>query len=473
MGEGVQPYQLSVTELLNSMREKQLSPLELMHSYQQRIREVNPSVNAFAFQFPEQALTQARAAEQLYQRGDYLPLSGLAAAIKDETYIKGQITTNGSYCLADAVATTTDPVPQALMDNGAIVHGRTTTPECSTAAVTWSDIWGVSRNPWNTSITCGGSSGGSAIAVASGMASFANGTDIGGSLRIPAAFCGLFGYKPPHGKVAEIAPFNIDPYCHHGLLTRQLADLETLYPFIRGSHWGDSHSFVPDALPDNRPLTSLRVAVSQDLGFYAVEEDIRANLMQSARLLERAGVAVELVELDWDEQVIQTAKVHQRALMGMFLRKNLDTPENRPKMTSYLRWYLDKVACLSVEDIFEANLHVCRMWDALAVVFKDYDLLLCPTLATTKVPAEFDYSCDQISIGGKQVDANKGWFMTYPFNTLGQCPVLSMPNGICANGVPSSLQIVGHPYKEQEIFTLARLLNQLHPKLPAPSFSSN
>ncbi|ALS99747.1 hypothetical protein AT746_16720 [Lacimicrobium alkaliphilum] len=151
----MQPYQLSVTELLNSMREKQLSPLELMRSYQQRIRDVNPSVNAFAFQFPEQALAQAKAAEQLYQRGDYQPLSGLAAAIKDETYIKGQITTNGSYCLADAVATTTDPVPQALMDNGAIVHGRTTTPECSTAAVTWSDIWGVSRNPWNTAITCG------------------------------------------------------------------------------------------------------------------------------------------------------------------------------------------------------------------------------------------------------------------------------------------------------------------------------
>ncbi|WP_088330063.1 amidase [Lacimicrobium sp. SS2-24] len=468
----MQPYQLSVIELLNRMRDKKLSPSELMQSYHQRIKQVNPAVNAFAFQFPEQALEQAKQADALYQQGQYQPLSGLAVAIKDETYIQGQITTNGSHCLANAVATSTDPVPQALMRHGAIVHGRTTTPECSTAAVTWSDIWGISRNPWNTDITCGGSSGGSAIAVASGMASFANGTDIGGSLRIPAAFCGLFGYKPPHGRVAEIAPFNIDPYCHHGLLTRELADLEYLYPFIRGSHWGDSHSFIPDAIGQNRPLTSLKVAISPDLGFYAVEPDIRANLMHSAKLLEQAGVAVDVVELDWDEQVIQTAKVHQRALMGMFLRKNLDTPENRPKMTSYLRWYLDQVACLSVEDIFEANLHVCKMWDALASVFRNYDVLLCPTLATTRVPADFDYSQDTISVDGKQVDANKGWFMTYPFNTLGQCPVMSMPNGMCDNGVPSSLQIVGHPYQEQEVFTLARLLEQLHGPLPAPQFKT-
>ncbi|GAB3020579.1 amidase [Bowmanella dokdonensis] len=467
----MQPYQLSATQLLEMMRQRELSPVELMQSYQQRINQVNDKVNAFAFEFPQQALAAARQAEQDYISGHARRLSGLAVAIKDETYIAGQITTNGSLCLKDAVAQSTDPAPAALMAEGAIVHGRTTTPECSTAAVTWSRIWGVSRNPWNLALTCGGSSGGSAIAVASGMASFANGTDIGGSLRIPAAFCGLYGYKPPHGRVAEIPPFNIDPYCHHGLLTRSLDDLQRIYPLMTGPNWIDSHSFVPRDKSPARSLSSLRVAVSSNLGFYQVDQDIRANLEQSALHLQQAGVAVEFVDLDWDDQVIETAKIHQRALMGMLLRRNLDKPENRPLFTPYLAWYLDRVAELSADDIFEANLHVCRMWEALAKVFKRFDALICPTLATTRIAADFDYSQHQVEINDQVVDANKGWFMTYPFNTLGQCPALSMPNGFCQTGVPSSLQIVGRPYQEQTLFTLAEALSHYHDWARWPPFN--
>ena len=144
--------------------------------------------------------------------------------------------------------------------------------------------------------------------------------------------------------------------------------------------------------------------------------------------------------------------------MGLLLRRQFGKPEQRAKMTPYMQHYLAQVDSLTPEQMLDANLYLCQMWDALAKVFKHYDLLLCPTVATTDIRPDFDYSRHQISVDGKPVDANKGWFMTYPFNSLSQCPVLAMPNGFCDNGVPSSLQIVGQPYQEGDVFAVAQLL---------------
>ncbi|SNY56625.1 Asp-tRNAAsn/Glu-tRNAGln amidotransferase A subunit [Arsukibacterium tuosuense] len=455
------PIYLPLTEQLRQFASGQLSPLTLMQQSLQRVERHNPALNAFNFLFADTALAQAEQAGQAYQQGTAGKLCGLPLAIKDETYIKGQITTNGSRCLADFVAKDTDPPAQRLLDAGAIILGRTTTPEFSTSAVTWSDLWGVSRNPWNPAITCGGSSGGSAIAVASGMASFANATDIGGSVRIPAAFCGLYGYKPPHGRVAEISPYNIDLYCHHSILTRSLDDLRYVYPLLRGADWRDSHSFVPDTNPGlqpRKPVRQLKIAVSANLGFYPLAPDIRRELTRSADALRAQGLQVDEVELNWDRRVIDTAKIQQRALMGLLLKRQFGSAAQRAKMTPYMQHYLAQVDTLTPELMLDANLYLCQMWDALATVFKQYDLLLCPTLATTDIRPDFDYSQHQVSVDGKAVDANKGWFMTYPFNSLSQCPVLSMPNGFCDNGVPSSLQIVGQPYQEGDVFAVAQLL---------------
>jgi len=295
------------------------------------------------------------------------------------------------------------------------------------------------------------------------MCSFANGTDIGGSIRIPAAMCGVYGYKPPHGRVAEISPYNIDPYCHHSLITRTLDDLLLTYPYIKGPHWQDSHSFIPDVNPQLTPtkhIKQLKIAISVDLGFYQVDEDIKANLLKTAKVLEQAGAIVELVDINWDKQVMQTAKVHQRALMGQMLKREYSDSEKFELLTPYVQNYLDNVSKTTLEDVLDANIHACKMWDELAKVFKDYDLLICPTVATSNIAADFDFSTDNVFINEQQVDANKGWFMTYPFNTLGQCPVLAMPNGFCLNGVPSSIQLVGRPYQEEHIFIVAKLLEQ-------------
>ncbi|MDU0113229.1 amidase [Psychrosphaera aquimarina] len=451
---------LSTTEILAGYRNKTLTPSKVMASYKAQYEAINDKVNAFSFTFFDDAIESAKLADLAYNNDEYQALTGIAVAIKDETYIEGQITTNGSLLLSDFVATSTDPVARRLIDNQAIIHGRTCTPEFSVASTTWTKLWGVSRNPWNTDITCGGSSGGSAIAVATGMCSFANGTDIGGSIRIPAAFCGLYGFKPAHGRVPEIIPYNIDPYCHHGLLTRTVDDLIYGYNLIKGADWEDSHSFVPDSQAVTKPLSELKVAVSKNLGFYQVEQDVLDALDNTVNQLKQAGVQVEYVDLDWDERVIETAKIHQRQNMGLLLRRSWAKPENKTLMNSYTNWYLDKVEELTPNDILDANLYLCKMWEEISPIFKQYDLLLCPTLATTNIPADYDYSKDKVEINGKQVDPNKGWFMTYPFNTLGQCPVLAMPNGFCDNGVPSSVQLVGRPYQDEAIFTLAKYLSE-------------
>ncbi|WP_221932903.1 amidase [Thalassotalea sp. PS06] len=456
----------SATQLLSMFRDKTLSPVEVLTSYQQQIAKVNHKVNAFTSTDFDDAEKNAKQAEDTYANGLWAPLSGLQLAIKDETYILGQPMTNGSVLLKDNISTTTDPAAERLLAANASIIGRTTTPEFSASSVTWSHLWGVSRNPWNLDITCGGSSGGSAIAVASGMCSFANGTDIGGSIRIPAAMCGVYGYKPPHGRIAEISPYNIDPYCHHGVLARSVDDVLLGYGQMKGPHIQDSHSYLPDnfsqmtELPD---VKGLRIAVSLNLGFYQVEQDILDNLLASAKLLEQAGAIVDFIDIDWDEQVIQTAKVHQRSLMGKLMLRDYGAAHLRQQLTPYVQQYLDKVEQTTLDDVFDANQHLCVMWDKIAPVFATYDVLLCPTVATTKVPADFDYSKDDIRINLKQVDANKGWFMTYPFNSLGQCPVLAMPNGMCDNQVPSSLQIVGGPYQEAPVFAVGKYLESAQP----------
>lgn len=188
---------LTAEQALRCFRNRELSPVELMTAVINRTETVEPAINAFSFTYFEEALAAAQTAEKRYRDGTARPLEGIPLAVKDESYIEGQITTNGSLLLKDNVANSTSIIIQRLLDAGAIVHARTTTPEFSVAVFTWSKLWGVTRNPWNLAITPGGSSGGSAASLAAGTTTLATGSDIGGSIRVPASLCGLVGYKAP------------------------------------------------------------------------------------------------------------------------------------------------------------------------------------------------------------------------------------------------------------------------------------
>ncbi len=447
---------LDACEVLKHYKSGMISPVEVLQAHIERYQQVGAEVNPFTQSMFERALQQARAAEQAYQRKKARPLEGVITAIKDETYIRGEVTTNGSRLLQNNVADITDPVPERLLAAGSIFHARTATPEFSVASYTWSDLWGVTRNPWNTDITPGGSSGGSAAALAAGLCTIANGTDMGGSVRIPAAQCGVVGLKASHGRIPEIPPYNVDPYVHHGMLTRSVRDMVLLYNLISGPHPVDLMSQMAKEPVASVPLDlrGLKIALSLDLGFFSLDDDVRSNTLAYAETLRGLGADVELVTLDWDARCIRTAQIHQGAQMGHMLRKKYDRAEYHDQLTSYVKHYFSLSSAASPQRILEANDYAQHMWQALEKVFQTYDFLLCPTVCSTRVPADFDYSRDTLEIDGVAVDPVKGWFMTYPFNTLSRCPVLSVPSGFAANGVPTGVQLVGHPYADTRLLQL-------------------
>ncbi|WP_237063645.1 amidase [Microbulbifer zhoushanensis] len=434
-------------------RKRAISPVEVIRAQSRRIEELGPGINAFTDRYLDRAMAGARRAEAAYMNGSARQLEGISTAIKDETYLHGEVTTNGSRLLEHNLADVTDPVPERLEAAGATFCGRTTTPEFSVAAYTWSDLWGVTRNPWNHLVTPGGSSGGSAAALAAGFCTLANGTDMGGSLRIPAAMCGLVGLKASFGRIPEIPPYNVDPYVHHGMLTRSVRDTLLAYNLVSGPHPVDLMSQLPKevVVADPLDLRGVRAGLSLDLGFYPLERDVRQNTLAFADMLRRMGAEVDTVSPGWDDRCIHTAQVHQGAQMGHMLREKFDRPECHEQLTSYARHYFALSRAAMPAAILEAHTYAQVMWESLERIFRDCDFILCPTVCTTRVPADFDYSRDSISIDGHQVDPVKGWFMTYPFNTLSRCPVLSMPSGLAQNGVPTGVQLVGRPYADAAV----------------------
>ncbi|MEX0304910.1 MAG: amidase family protein, partial [Leisingera sp.] len=213
---------LSATEALTLFKDHALSPVELARAVIARAEETEPAINALSYRYFEQALEQAKRAEKAYLGRGARPraLEGLCIAVKDSGHIAGLPTSAGSLLTSDVPQPAASPVNSRILQAGGIVHARSTTPEFSCATVTHSRRWGVTRNPWNTAMTPGGSSGGAAAALAAGSATLASGSDIAGSIRIPASCCGVAGYKPPRGRNPVDAPFNLDPYCHTGPMAR-------------------------------------------------------------------------------------------------------------------------------------------------------------------------------------------------------------------------------------------------------------
>ncbi len=447
----------SATELLVAFRRCELSPVDVLQAQIARREAVNREINALAFTFDEEALLAAKAAERAYAQGRARPLEGITCAIKDETYIRGQVTTNGSLLLRDAVATATDPVPERLLAAGAIIHQRTCTPEFSVAAYTWSRLWGVTRNPWNRAFTPGGSTGGGAAALAAGMATLSNGTDLGGSARIPASQCGLIGFKASHGRLPEIFPYNMDPYCHHGVMARQVADLSLAYECVAGPHAADLSSQLPPD-PPAESLAGLQGVVlgySLDMGFYELAPCVRANTLETLERLAAAGAELVETEIQLGDWVVEMARAHQGFLMGALLRRICGSAERSDQLCDYTRWHLAHPGEVAPEQVRWANECANRIWMQLGPVLERVDAFVCPTVASPEIAADFDYSRDQCLINGKPVDANKGWFMTYPFNAVGRCPVLAMPTGLSAQGVPTGMQLVGAPYRDRRLLALA------------------
>lgn len=459
---------LSATEAIHGFRSGELSPVELMEAVIARAETVEPAINAFADTAFERALEKAREAEARY-RGhgpEPRPLEGIPVAVKEEAPIEGDRWTLGSLAFRDQVADHTAVFVRRITDAGGIVHARTKTPEFSCAPFTHSRLWGVTRNPWNRECSPGGSSGGSGAALAAGSTTLATGSDIGGSIRIPASFCGVVGFKPPYGRVPEMEVFNLDHYCHEGPLARTVGDCALLENVIAGPHPSDVASLRPKLeIPDELAgIQGWRIALSEDLGCFEVDENVARNARETADALRDAGAVVEEVALPWSrDEIARAAKIHFGMIFGAWVADVY--AEHRDELTAYARQFAEEAMAIPKEAFVEGLAAEARIYAPLGQLLEDFDALVCPTVAVAALEAGEDYVDVGPIVNGRRLDSWYDALMTIPFNIASRCPVLAVPSGVSTNGVPTGLSIVGRTYDDVSVFRVGAALERARPWL--------
>lgn len=450
---------LGARDVLDCFTRREVSPVEYLDALIERADQINPAINAFTETYFDEARDAALKAEKVYAgNGTARPLEGLPVAVKDVHHWAGRRTTQGSHALGHDADQVSDPIIERLEQAGAIFHARTTTPEFCLAAICHSHRYGVTRNPFNPAFAPGGSSGGSAAALAAGLTPLATGTDIGGSIRIPASACGLAGFKPPHGRNPDGAPFNFDRYNHCGVLSRNPDDTALAQNIISGPHPRD-HDSLRDRvrIPDRfEPAPPLRIAWSMDLDYMAIDPDVRRNTLAALDVFRAAGCTVDEVRIGWDARIDAAALRWYSAMH--FGRQTLWARDRfGDRMTNYALAAAEAAENLQPDDIALSWEHQHAMYQSFGPVMEAYDLFICPTLAVASVAADHDPLNQDFRVDGQLVDAEFGWVLTHHFNMLQNCPVMSVPSGRDRNGIPTGIQIVGRTFDDLTVFRAAAL----------------
>lgn len=451
-------------ELAGRIRRKELSPVELVDAVLARIEATQPTINAFITDTAETARTEAKAAEQAVMADRPLgPLHGIPFSVKDLTPTAGVRTTMGSAIFADQVPAE-DAVPVArARAAGAILVGKTTTPEFGHKALTDGPLFGRTVNPWDHSRTCGGSSGGAAAAVSLGMAPLAFGTDGGGSVRIPAACCGIVGLKATLGRIPNVhAPDSFANISYIGPMTRTVADNRLLYEVMGGPDPRDVHAIRPFAadqrLPEGR-LEGVRIGWMAQVG-NRIDPEVLAQAEAVVRVLDGMGAVVEPVEHDFASLEREFLIILQSGLCAR-LRRYL--PEYRGRIDVSLRTTIERGSAWSAEDLQRAGMVRTELFRRMQKEFERYDFLLSPTLAAPALPVTQDAFAPVIVDGEPAGQLRGAWYpYTWPFNLTGH-PALTIPSGWSTAKLPTAVQIVAPFYAEARLFDLATRLESARP----------
>ena len=454
---------LSARDAVAAFTARRLSPVDVLKAQIARAERINPKTIAFGDCYFDEALDAARAAEARYMKSDgrLRSLEGVTCAMKDEFQMKGKRATQGSLTLVDNVAREDDVAVERLQEAGCIIHARTTTPEFCLVGVTHSKLWGVSRNPHNLECNPGGSSGGSASALASGLTTLATGTDIGGSIRIPASACGIYGYMPPHGRVPDAPPYNLDWNSRTGPMARSVDDCAVMLNVLNGVSPRDLVSLRERiVIPrDAGDIKGWKIAFSLDFGYKRLHPDVRANTLNAIAVLRSLGAECTEVQVPWDKSLEAIRRDYLYVLWGKRMWPML--ARHRDKMCGYTVRYAEAAFGTPIEALHKGIDTITSMYAGFGPMMERYNLFLCPTLAVPAVQAEHDALDTNFTIDGEPADPRSGWIMTYPFNMLGRVPVMSVPTGKARNGVPTGMQLVGRTYDDASVFRAAAVFEQV------------
>jgi amidase len=471
---------MSASDLAQKIRRRELSPVEVVETTITRIERRNPSLNALIYLDFEGARREARKAEDAVMRREALgPLHGIPSALKDLFDFKpGWPTTFGGVrALKDNIAQFYCPFAERFERAGAILIGKTNAPVMGLRGVCDNYLFGASRNPFDTTLNTGGSSGGSAAAVADGLLPITEGTDAGGSIRIPAAWCGVYGYKASYGRVPVVIRPNAFagdlPFVFEGPITRTVADAALAMSVLGGYDPRDPHSLdekVDYVAAMRRPIRGMRIAYSPRLDVFPVEPAIAETVANAVRTFEAAGAHVEEVEVGIKTPQRELSDVWSRLMMPLNLgtfaaMKQYGTDLLRDHRDDfppeYLRW-IDVGQKMTLTDLVHDQWVRSEVYDALQSVFAKYDLLITPTLAGMPVKNRADgNTLGPTQINGEEVDPLIGWCLTYPINFTGH-PAASIPAGM-VGGLPVGMQIVGRRYADADVLAASAVFEQLRP----------
>lgn len=445
---------LSATQAVNLLRRGEVSPLELIDAAAARIAAVNPTINALPTLCLERARAQAAALEKNGRDNDPGWLAGLPIAVKDYNDVSGVKTTHGSPIYADNVAAASDKTVRRLEANGAIPIGKANVPEWA-GANTYNPVFGATVNPWNTELSVGGSSGGSAAALATGMAWLATGNDLGGSLRTPSSFCSIVGLRPSPGRVPggpDAMPF--DPMWVEGPMGRSVADVALMLDAEVGLEVDDPLS-LPAPMESftaalAREPDELRVAVSTDLGIVPVDREVAAICADAGKRFEGIGAGVEDTCPDF-AGAVDAFQVLRARLFATVMADVL--AQHRDSIKPDIIWNIEKGLTLTADEIAQAERTRAALYQRITAFFGDYDVLVCPAASVPPFPVGQNYVEE---INGVRCETYIDWIAITFAITLTSCPSIALPAGFTSAGLPVGVQLVGKPRGEAALLAIAQ-----------------
>ncbi|MPZ51431.1 MAG: amidase [Acidimicrobiia bacterium] len=471
---------VGASDLASAIRAGQTSPTEVLEVTIDRIEKRNPSLNAIVYKGYEEARQAARGADESLARGDAVgPLHGVPVIMKDLFDFKPgwPATFGGIPAMKDFTVDGYCVWAERMEAAGAIIVGKGNSPAMGYRGTCDNYLFGATNNPFDVTRNTGGSSGGSAASVADGLVSIAEGSDGGGSIRIPSAWCGTYGFQPSPSRVPTVMRPNafagVSPFLYEGPITRNVADAALAMQVLAGDHPGD-----PFALRDEPDFVSVtdglisgwKIAYSPDLGVYPVSAAVRKVVDEAVHVFEECGAEVTEVDIDLDLDQRELADLWCRLIMPLSLdafanlkQQGLDIMgEHRNDLPpEFLRWY-DHVAEMSVMDYYNDNSKRTQVFDSLQKVLGDHRLLVSPTLACMPPTNETTGETRGPSvIDGVEVDPVIGWCMTYFTNLTGH-PAASVPAGL-SDGMPVGMQIIGRRHADVDVLRASAAFEQARP----------